>query len=277
MIAIAAAFVALAFTVVNYTTIPDKLINHQNWSYHPPLIVSDSVFQKKAIIKPAPFNAEVESIFQDSFLTTSASEIFYAAEAFRTAAGMNGGSWVEVGYGIAPTSHPYTPLRMLPKEAHRLLGKYMFGTKLGRLALYERTVPTYLSAFVQKSDSLQAIDLFLVWKTVQYCIAYNEANETARLKQLDGIYPYGGKKSFVTTDWRSREDWDGKLYAFIYRRLHDETGLNIANCQYYSKKLLGDFEAKATPTAKTLATQWQTDWTAGRITTAPHFRIGPKN
>ena len=97
--------------------------------------------------------------------------------------------------------------------------------------MYAFALPKYLAVWSKKDDSLQAVDLFKLWKVKQYLAVYDARSERSRAK----------KDNFLITDTHGREDEDAGLYAFWHRRIEyfafNKKGFSLATSRYYTTDL----------------------------------------
>lgn len=175
---------------------------------------------------------------------------------------------MEVGYGFMVDSYgsPSSIIDHFREDVKSLISKKVLGTRIGRWAMYSKAMPTYTSAFIQKSDSLQALDLFLVWKGLQYCQYVNKNGITTEITRSK-------KPTFTSEDWRGKEDLDAKIYAFIFRRLNENTGFTVQNAIYYGEHIFTEFFAVTSHESKKVFESLKNDWENKKITSSPRFQI----
>ena len=262
------SLIAIACMAFTGSSLPEKIKNHYSYKWVK-FDVTQTDWESKKLTKPVnKLPRNIENILQDSFLTSSDAIIFVHVSNFLNAAKDYNTSRVEVGYGFMPDSYgsPSSVIDNFREDVKNLISKKVLGTRLGRWAVYSKAMPTYTSAFFQKSDTLQGVDLFLIWKGLQYCQFVTKNGISTEIQRSK-------KPTFTYEDWRGKEDFDGKIYAFIFRRLNENTGFTVQNAVYYGEHIFTEFFVSASPSAKKVFETLKEDWLQNKITTTPRFQI----
>ena len=235
------------------------------------------------------YDKEIARILKDTFLINNPSTpLKVQALALRDEqmgyASRHGYSWnVSVGYGLMPGNGNYWEDISVGhgeflKETKKYIMYKLIKDRASQTCLYDWAKPTIIAAWVSKTDTAQAMDMFAVWKAGQYLEQYNRQKELKRQKK---VYTSGfakGYNSFTRTDWRGKDDEDAKIYAFWHRRISEYTksgsGFSLDDARYWTKIAFSNMLDNAKPTAKIAFNDWKQLWIDGKITSVPNCRLG---
>ena len=190
---------------------------------------------------------------------------------------------VSVGYGLMPGNGNYWEDISVGRgefleETKEYIMHKLIKDRFAQTCLYDWAKPTIIAAWVSKTDTAQAMDMFAVWKAGQYLKQYDRQKELKRQKK---VYTSGfakGYNSFTRTDWRGKDDEDAKIYAFWHRRISEYTksgsGFSLDDARYWTKIAFSNMLDNAKPTAKIAFNDWKQLWIDGKITSVPNCRLG---
>lgn len=127
-----------------------------------------------------------------------------------------------------------------------------------QVAVYEWLIPAYMPIWEKQSDTTQAEDMFIVYKTQQYLANFNYQVEEARADS-DANFNYH--------DWKWRVDADAGYYGFWFRRIryfhNTHQGFSWADARKWTTDLQQRLNEHATKESKSLCNKWIQQYNAG--------------